>query len=409
MNERFPCILCIAGAVMWNLAFATTDYQVPVKVMESFEEGIPGYVQSTGELRLDERRMKHGTQALGWDWSGNDWLSFNTPIGYRKQRSREVEAASETTVHSTAGLEILEPPRGYFMWVHNDTPAQQRMRIQFGRGDVVDCEFDFNLDFRGWRTVALIYDRGDMRGVPREDMDRMTIHAPATGSGTFTIDMVGLSVPMNPRTMSAPNPQLPAIDPHPRLVSQYEQRLYEASLRTPHFNLKPVDDVVLADFRRRDAQAEAEYLDFTQIGNWADSRLADVFKAYDDFGIVRDGEEIYGAPLSMSTILREQFSEVDAPTKESFKTIKRWRHDYGQVLLRLARAWHYVESPEAKAEIETRFVDLFDYGVDQGFAAGAGLGWIHHYSYVIREHAPAMFLMRHVLARHDRLEEAIAL
>ena len=113
MNERFPCILCIAGAVMWNLAFATTDYQVPVKVMESFEEGIPGYVQSTGELRLDERRMKHGTQALGWDWSGNDWLSFNTPIGYRKQRSREVEAASETTVHSVSYTHLTLPTTPY--------------------------------------------------------------------------------------------------------------------------------------------------------------------------------------------------------------------------------------------------------------------------------------------------------
>ena len=66
-----------------------------------------------------------------------------------------------------------------------------------------------------------------------------------------------------------------------------------------------------------------------------------------------------------------------------------WRYAFGGTLLSIARAWNATDTADAKAELADLFINLVDYGVDQGFDAGAGLGWIHHYSYIIRDYAPA--------------------
>jgi len=374
--------------------------------MESFEEGIPSKLTAEGgTLSIDSRRMKHGDNSLRWDWEGNSKLTYSTAIGYRRQRRPSMLEAENFNMHASPEEDILEPPRGFFLWIYNDQARSQRLRIQFGHGEDIDCEFDYNLNFKGWRTVAINYDRGDMRGTPREDMDRMTILAPATGSGSLYLDVLGFSVPMNPRTVNS-NPQLPEIDRHPRLVAQYPHLIYEFSNYTPSFPLLPLDEAVLKDFRTLDRQAKRFWLSEGKIGGWNDSEIANIRKDYARFSISRDGDNTYGRPLTKENIITEYFAEMGLPKNELMEGLMRWRHDFGKLLLEVAEAWHCTGSAMEKTELEEMFINLFDYGIDQGFDTGAGLGWIHHYSYVIREYAPAMYLMRDTLKRYDRLEKA---
>ncbi|MDF7824624.1 chondroitinase family polysaccharide lyase [Pontiellaceae bacterium B12227] len=381
-------------------------YLEPDKSIESFEEGIPvDMAANGGSLTLDTNRMKHGKQSVKWEWCGNDRIVFDTPIGYRKQRKLTGDSASLQHVDPDA-MEILEPPHGFFMWIHNDEPRPQRIRFEFGRGDEVDCWFDYNLNFKGWRTVALNYDRGDMKGLPREDMTRLTINTPNTGSGTFFIDTIGLAVPMNPRTVN-PNPQLPDIDPHARLVSQYEHCLYEFSKLTPTFNLEPLTDEIVADFRALEKQVMPYWFPESERATWNDSKIKGVEKKVAKLEIVRDGDNIYGRPLVFGNIMKEYFSETGIPKDELYDGVMNWRYDYCGTLFQIARAWEFTQSADNKAKLEAMFMDVFDYGIDQGMAAGAGLGWIHHYAYIIREYIPALFVMREPLERHGRLDEAI--
>lgn len=397
----------VAACCLFGLAVAVQAYQQPAKIMESFEDGVPEGLRVTGRsLSLDTHRMKHGAQSLRWDWQGNDVLTFDTPIGYRRQRLIPEVQATRPGLHADPASGILEPPHGFFMWIYNDESRPQRLRIQFGRGDTIDCEFDYHLRFKGWRTIALNYDRGDMRGVPREDMTRMTINAPATGGGTFFFDTLGFSVPMNPRTVNA-NPQLPEIDRHPRLVAQYPHLLYEWSKQTPTFNLEPLTPSVVEDFRALERQATAFWVTESERSTRGDAGLDRARKLYERFEIRRDGDHIYGRPLVNKNTLLEYFSEMGMPKEEMMDGIFEWRYAFGGTLLSIARAWYYTDSPEAKRELEEMFVDLFEYGIDQGFDTGAGLGWIHHYSYIIREYAPSMFLMRDVLKRRGLLGKAV--
>ena len=402
-------IQSLATSVTLTLMFPLVglSYLEPDKSIESFEEGIPEDLEATGILTLDAKRMKHGDHSIKWEWKGNDRLVFDTPIGYRKQRPLSGESAALQHVDPGVG-EVLEPPHGFFMWIYNDESRPQRIRFEFGRGENVDCYFDYWINFKGWRTVALNYDRGDMKGVPREDMTRMTIHAPNTGSGTFFIDTIGFSVPMNPRTVG-PNPQLPDIDPHGRLVSQYEHNLYRFSQYAPIFNLEPLTDETIADFRKLEERALPHWLDEDDREKWNDSKMGAIEKQVARFGILREDGNIYGRPLVFGNIMKEYFSETGVPEKERWDGIMEWRHDFCATLFQIAKAWTCTESAENKARLETMFLDLFDYGEDQGVAEGAGLGWIHHYSYIIREYVPALFLMREPLERHGRLDKAIAI
>lgn len=406
MPLRIYRILCI---ILGTLTLAVPCFgdgaSQPEKIMESFENGIPEGLSATGSLRLDSQRMKQGERSIRWDWRGNDRLIFDTPIGYRKQRIITDQHVNLEHTDSTV-VDIYEPPRGFFVWIYNDEPLQQRIRIEFGREDEVDCWFDYYLNFKGWRTIAVNYDRGDMVGVPREDMTRMTINAPNTGTGIFFFDVFGFSVPMNPRTVG-PNPQLPHIDPHPRLVTQYEHNLLAASQLTPTYNLEPLDAQTIADFRRLEEQAASYWLSESEQAKWSESKMEGIEERYAEFGIVRDADQIYGRPLVKDNVMIEYFAHLGSSREDVMEGLMGWRYDFGNVLLSIARAWNYTSSDETKALLEEMFINLFDYGVDQGFDYGAGLGWIHHYSYEIREVAPAMFLMREPLERNGRLDKAI--
>ncbi len=386
---------------------ANEALQAPAKIMESFEEGIPEGLSATGKpVSIAKNRMKHGYQSMKWEWKGNDQIIFNSPVGYHKQRIFKDYDLELNNGHGGSETNpILEPARGFFMWVYNEKPTKQRMRIQFGKDEDVDCEFDFNLNFKGWRSIAIGFDRGDMRGTPEEDMNRMTINAPATGSGTFYLDMLGMSVTMNSRTVG-PNPQLPEIDQHPRLVAQYPHLLLEFSKYKPTFQLEEMTDDVLADFRKVEKQIKDIYWPEYNRSNYTDDDFDKIKKAYDSFEIVREGDRIYGRPLIYQHIMNDYFTELKLSKDEKYKGLKRWRHDFNYALRDISNLYYYSENAKLKEQLEEMFINLFDYGVDQGFDYGAGLGWIHHYSYNIKEYGPAMFIMRDVLKKHNRLEKA---
>lgn len=381
-----------------------------LKPIEGFEGGIPqGMISKRGFISIDSLRIKHGKHSLCWSWKGNSQLIFNTPIGYRKQHYISAEDKALADAHSDLKTNtILSPPRGFFLWIYNTKASQQRLRIQFGRDDKMDCEFDYQLNFKGWRTIAIGYDRGDMRGVPHEDMNRLTINAPATGSGTFYLDMLGLSVTTNPRTVG-PNPQLPEIDQHPRLVAQYPHLLFEFSKYKPTLPLELLSEAYTNDFRKIEKQINDIYWPDYKGKDHPDSKLESIRKKYDSFNIYREGKHIYGAPLMNQNCIKDYFKELQPSDKEALKNTKRWRHDFNYLLRDISNLYYYTNNKTIKAELEKMFINLFDYGVDQGFDEGAGLGWLHHYSYVIREYGPAMFVMRDVLKKHQRLDKAHAI
>ncbi|GAL82101.1 chondroitinase [Algibacter lectus] len=322
-------------AITTSLAFAQE------KVMESFEDGIPkGLTTKGGHLSIDNLRIKHGRKALKWDWVGNSALVFNTPIGYHKARNlSEVKPEGRDKYlmdgHSSYDNKVvLEEPRGFFMWIYNEEAAIGKLTFQFGRDDIVDCEFDYNLNFVGWRSVAVIYDRGDMRGIPRADMNRMTILAPATSSGTYYIDAIGTSVPMNPKVATA-NPQLPYIKPHTRLVTNYEHRMYEFSKFRPSF---PLEEMTIEKEKELDVmfdKVEAFIVPEYEQEQFKNKSIDKVVALYNSFEIKRNGDKIYGRPLLKANVYPEHFKEAGLGKKIN-EGCMEWREHFGKALINIA-------------------------------------------------------------------------
>ncbi len=396
-----------------NCVYAGTINQ-SVKVMESFEQGIPaGMKASAGKLSIDTKRMKHDAKSLRWDWVGNDKLIFNTPIGYHQRRDlkklvREGRDQYLITGHynfDVGDSPILEPDRGFFMWIYNEKASLQRLRFQFGRGDKVDSEFDFELNFSGWRTVMINYDTGDMRGVPHPDMDRLTILAPATGEGTYYIDSLGLSLPMDSRT-NMPNKQLPHIQLHPRRSTQYVQFLHQYSSFKPSLPLEPLTKQKIEQLNAFNQKVDEYILPVSQQTSLANKGIADLKKRYQKYQITREGDNIYGKPLIKATVYNQYFAEMgnDIPKPSEYMN---WRRDYGHMMLDLAKRYRSSKNKDEQAEIAEMFINLFDYGVDQGMDEGAALSWLHHYAYIIREWGPALYLMRDVFEQNGRLDKAV--
>lgn len=384
------------------------------KVMESFEQGIPNGMKATGgKLSIDTKRVKHNSHSLRWDWVGNDKLIFNTPIGYHKRRdiktlTKEGRDKYLFTGHynfDVSTAPILEPSRGFFMWIYNEKASLQRLRFQFGRGEKVDSNFDFELNFSGWRTVMINYDTGDMRGVPHPDMDRMTILAPATGSGSYYIDSLGLSLPMDART-NMPNKQLPHIQLHPRRATQYVQFLHQYASFKPSLPLLPLTDVMNDELNAFNKKVDEYILPLSERKILSKKNLSDIRKRYQEYKIQREGNNIYGQPLIKATIYNQYFAEMgeELPKPNEYMN---WRRDYGQMMLDIAKHYRSSNNPKAKSELGNMFINLFDYGVDQGMDEGAALSWLHHYAYIVREWGPALYLMRDVFEQSGKLDKAV--
>ncbi|WP_111709930.1 chondroitinase family polysaccharide lyase [Lutibacter citreus] len=394
-------IICI-------LLLSLSVFSQNTSTYESFEQNIPdGLSTRGGTLELDTKRIKDGKSSLKWNWVSNDTLVFKTSIGYIPQLPVNTSSYNKDqlkNVHSNTNSTkiILEAPKGFFMWIYNEKPRNQSLIFQFGRGNKVDCHFDYNLGFKGWRTVYIHYDRGDMKGVPHKDMDNLKIVAPAIGSGAFYIDVMNTSMQMLARTKS-PNPQLPHIQPHNRKSTQYASLIYEFSKFQPNFQLEELSSELTNSMDAMATKAREYILPSYERQLLKNKSISDLVKQYEDYKIVREGSEIYGKPLIKGNLIKGDFADSGMKITTD---IYNWR-DYGQLLLSIAKRYQSIANTSDKATLEQLFLNLVDYGIDQGFANGAGLGWIHHYAYVIREHAPAFFLMRDVLEQNNRLDPVI--
>ncbi len=400
-------------------AFLTAQQPISPKVspMESFEDGVPPDIEVLhGKISITKDKFKHSNHSLKWDWKGNDKLILKREIYYTPRQVMKTVRVNDKR------YKLLEKPRGFFMWIYNSHASPQRLRFQFGKDSKVDCEFDYNINFTGWRTVYIIYDFGDMRGRAQENMNRLTILAPNIGKGTFYIDMLGTSLPMNERNNAA-NAQLPKIDHHPRLVTQYAQRLLEWSYYRPTFPLKAVSRQDKKDFRSMEEKADRMLLGI-KIKKISEKKYSQIINRFNSFKIKRANEEtenikrIDGISVVKGGLAGEYFkggvwdhskgftNKINYDKASLTKNIIGLRQ-YGDFLNQIAVSYRMIENAQQKKTLASIYIDMWKHMIEQGFDVGTRLGWAHHYPYVIRGIYRSTFLMRDVLWQDNFMETII--
>ena len=343
-----------------------------------FEEMSEIYRADAGsEVSLSARRYKAGQQSLKWTWQNNGRLVFTDPA---TQSNRALD--------------------GFRAWVYNEEALNEVLTFGFGTESELGAnnpryQFEFGLNFTGWRTmwISLQEDarNNSYTGAGNGRVTAFDIRAP--NSGIVYLDLMEL-VERSDRRRSA-DAQVPFVNanradrtreyrwsrnrlqgPLPAEITEDERQAFETIAR--RYEAWVLGDGVKDDQREPVRIRLNELTAYMRRGH---RNLA-------DYEIRREDDRILGKPLFAAT----------SPYTPYFQSV------FQNVLLRLVLDYRLNGNDEAR----DRVIDLFDYLHDQGWAAGSGVGAMHHEFLRIASYAHAVYLMRDILGDTERLERELA-
>ncbi len=353
----------------------------------SFEDGIPECIESDeqSQLAISSQRYKDGAHSLQWDYSERAFLKITGHIGYRPFQEGAKSQARDS----------------FAVWIYNPRPIQDKLTFQFGRndGEQVDCGFDFRLNFQGWRTAWVAFDR-DMEGTPHPEMDCLIIRGPKNaGAGTLYMDQMLLCTPIDPRfhtrDVQAPFVNLRAdAAANAHWLSLYAFKQLERKLPIPD-DIEP-DQV--ENHRRMDERFEAYFLKKRSVTAEDMQRIERKFVSFE---ISFKGDTISGRPVELPF-----FDHFPGADKDRLKALANsvQLQEYTRLMMDIAVCYRSTDQMEWKQQLKAMFIDLIDYLEDQGWAYGSSQGTVHHFGYNFRNYYPAAFLMRDVLRQEERID-----
>ncbi|WP_409342676.1 chondroitinase family polysaccharide lyase [Paenibacillus sp. MBLB4367] len=351
----------------------------------SFESGISDKLacDKASRLSISGRHYKDGNSSLRWDYEEGSFLTVKEPIGY---------------VPFTEGAKS-QARDSFAVWIYNPEPRRGKLAFAFGRGGDADCGFEFALDFQGWRTAWVAYER-DMQGKPHPGMDTLTIRMPKeAGSGVLYIDQLMLNTPIDPRFHTR-DFQVPAVNTGADVsANAHWLALYAYEQLEPQLPLPDaVTDEEMQAHKRMIERFEANFCKLDAAAQEDTARLRARYAGYD---IVRDGSVIRGRPVALPF-----FDHYPKEEKERLLALTNsvQLSELSAFLLETAVCFRSSGQEAHKAELQAMFIGVLDHLDDQGWTYGSAQGTVHHFGYNFRDFYPAVLLMREPLRAAGRLE-----
>ena len=131
---------------------------------------------------LQETRERYITDA-SLKWSGREG-SFLEARRTRLNRERK-----EVVTYEVSGKKesILEHPFGFHCFVYSERPSEACLVFSFGRDGETALQFEYCLNYSGWKEIDLPYERGFMKGKYRADMNWMRIRMEGCGQREMAV------------------------------------------------------------------------------------------------------------------------------------------------------------------------------------------------------------------------------
>lgn len=365
--------------VFLSCAFAAT---AAVDAQISFEKTVPSYVgfRGKGQVSVSGERFKDGKESLKFSWLGQAELSF--------RNSADIQASMKVN------------DAGVMVWIYSAQETDAPLRFTFwDSSNKKICWFDFNLNYRGWRTAWIKY--ADMRAADgyygdkkfkerNVDGVRMTISTPATcPSGTVYIDRLSFRK-VKLHDQITPDQQIPGNNSHLKRGKLWHWcRTWEWS-QYPEMEIPEISEsqerMVELIERRLDGLAGTSTPDpdYTQR-----TLVPKVEKLMAKYGIRRlpDGTVI-GQPL----LSDDEYNNAKNEMKIRFiQDIVYWS------------ALDYMYTGNVRS-VETAMLAM-DHAIEQGFAYGSGQGTNHHYGYQVRNLYKGVWILRKEFEKAGKLEE----
>ena len=355
-----------------------------INAQHSFENKLPGFVRVNGRgtIEISPDKFKDGKTSMKFSWNGPAQLMFSN--------FNDIEASMKVD------------GGGMILWIYNTRPIQEPLLFRYHdwNGGVI-CQFNFNMDFTGWRTMWIKYedmltpDGKHLGETPVAERNtaaaRMTITVPASCTeGSFYLDRLSF-MQTRMQDQIVPDKQIPENNYMLRSRLWQWGHLWEWE-QYPEPELKPVT----ADQQKMLRSIEERMDVWAATGNpgaqYTQNTLMDrANTAYTKYTITRlpDGG-ITGAPLLYDDEFNNSLGEMRI---RYIQEIVYWY------------ALDYLYTGNT-SNID-RVINTMDHAIDQGFAYGSGWGVNKHYGYQVRNLYKGIWILRKELAKAGKLEEYI--
>ena len=349
----------------------------------SFEDGsVPSYITTDkGTLGINDEHYKDGLNCMQWSFEPGAVLSVKKDLKFEKL--------------DPSGKDLYLS--AFIVWVYNEKAQDKKIRFEFLKDGKVCTSFPFGINFTGWRAAWVCYER-DMEGTPEEGMNEIRVQAPDV-EGTLYFDHVITASKVDPRQQTA-DVQVPFVN---KGTKSHWLQIYPHSLWKPDIELtdlteKNRQDMQLMEKRFRDMLYTPSELTPKEVNA--------IKKAFARYNIVYKNGKVSGMPIFMVRQAEAYERMIEGWNKDMFTKLGMEMNNYFNLMKRVAVAYNNAVKEDDKKELEYIFNAMYDHITDQGVAYGSCWGNIHHYGYSMRGLYPAYFLMKDVLRKRGKLQEA---
>ena len=339
-----------------------------------FEDGIPNNiaVANSSMVSLETNTVKDGKFALKWTFNSKDILTINENINYKPFKKGQKEKSRIS----------------YVMWLYNKTPITDKMIVQFKKNNKIICYFDVNMNFKGWRTMWVQYDR-DMTGTPEVGINKIEFIAPNT-QGEIIIDSIIPNILIDPR-YNARDEQVSFIN------------LDADSATNAHWMALYKNYNQITSSYHKISPDEVKSIKLIQ-----DKVQKDVLKKVEvNQNLILQKEamfNIYKTKFLTTPQIVEVYSQLPKANLDTMNFL--YLKEFGKFMKDLANMYNSTNNLALKVQIYNIFSNCLDYMYNQGWTKGSSQGTIHHLGYSMKDIYESIFLMKKSLQENKKLEDA---
>lgn len=381
INLKFKTKLGLAMASF--VALGASAQVVKHERLLSFEDGtVPSFITtSQGSLGINDEHYKDGLHCMKWTYQPGSVLSFKKDLKFEKL--------------DPTGKDLYLS--AFIVWVYNEKAQDKKIRFEFLKDGKVCTSFPFGINFTGWRAAWVCYER-DMEGTPEEGMNEIRVQAP-DAEGTLYFDHIVTASKVDPRQQTA-DVQVPFVNKGTKShwLQIYPHSLWKPDIELTELTEKNRQDIQLMEKRFRDMLYTPSKL--------TEKEVKAIRKAFEQYNIVYKNGKVSGMPIFMVRQAEAYERMIEGWDKHMFTKLGMEMNKYFNLMKRVAVAYNNAIKDADREELEYIFNAMYDHITDQGVAYGSCWGNIHHYGYSMRGLYPAYFLMKDVLRKRGKLQEA---
>lgn len=361
----------VLGAIMLTGVLYAKDLKV-----YQFENEMPKNIKVDvkDSISISKEKYKDGESSLKWKFKKGEALSILGDVGYTVFKTGEQEKARSS----------------YSMWIYNEEPIDGEMLVQFKKDGIVKCWFPIKMNFKGWRTMWVQYDR-DMKGEPIEGLDEITFVAP-NESGEILIDQIIPSVLIDPRHN--------ARDEQVDFINLEADTAANAHWMALYKNYNQIDKN-----EKKIVLNESETEGIKKVEKRYREKLLKKVQVTPELIAEKELEFSEYKKINLEFIQRLViYKDLKPEEKEKIKYIAT--KEFGIYLRELAYMYNSTDNVQEKERIAKLFNESLEYMYDQGWTKGSSQGTIHHLGYQMREIYDAIFLMKEPLVKLGTVNKA---